>query len=104
MGKNVSVEYRWGEDDTKRLDRIIDELLLRNVDLLVASGGSPAALAAKAAIRETVSRRRWSMMPNLEEGCAYLQTPAWPGKCQYCSTSGADPIIANAAILTTGGW
>jgi putative ABC transport system substrate-binding protein len=49
-GKNVAVEYRWGEDDTKRLDGFIGDFQRRNVDLLVASGGSPAALAAKARV------------------------------------------------------
>ena len=49
-GKNVAVEYRWARDDTKRVDEFIDDFRRRNVDLLVASGGSPVALAAKARV------------------------------------------------------
>src|SRR6478609_6721266 len=46
-GKNVTVEYRWSQGDAKRIDEFIDNFQRRNVDLVVASGGSPAALAAK---------------------------------------------------------
>jgi putative ABC transport system substrate-binding protein len=46
-GKNVAVEYRWSEGDRKKLDELVGDFQRRNVDLLVASGGSPAALVAK---------------------------------------------------------
>jgi putative ABC transport system substrate-binding protein len=49
-GRNVAVEYRWSEGDRKKLDELIGDFQRRNVDLLVASGGSPAALAAKARV------------------------------------------------------
>lgn len=52
-GQNVTVEYRWGRSDAKRIDEFIHEFQRRNVDLFVASGGSPAALAAKARISTT---------------------------------------------------
>jgi putative ABC transport system substrate-binding protein len=49
-GKNVAVEYRWSEGDRKKLDGLVGHFQRRNVDLLVASGGSPAALVAKARV------------------------------------------------------
>ena len=50
-GRNVSIEYRWADDDVARLPRLADDLIQRNVNLILASGGS--ALAAIAAQRAT---------------------------------------------------
>jgi putative ABC transport system substrate-binding protein len=48
-GQNVAVEYRWAEGQYKRLDQLGAELVQRQVNVLVAAGGTPSALAAKAA-------------------------------------------------------
>jgi putative tryptophan/tyrosine transport system substrate-binding protein len=48
-GSNVVVEYRWAEDHNDRLRRMADELVARPVTVIVAAGGTPAALAAKEA-------------------------------------------------------
>jgi len=48
-GKNVSIDYRWGSND--RLPALATELVARRVDVIVATGGTPGALAAKAATR-----------------------------------------------------
>lgn len=48
-GRNVAIEYRWAEGDYDRLPALAAELLQRRVDLIVASGGENAALAAKTA-------------------------------------------------------
>jgi putative tryptophan/tyrosine transport system substrate-binding protein len=47
-GQNLTIEYRWADDDLDRLPSLVDELVRRKVAVIVASPG-PAALAAKAA-------------------------------------------------------
>ncbi len=48
-GQNVAIEYRWAEGSYDRLPALAAELVGRSVDLIVASGGPPAAQAAKRA-------------------------------------------------------
>jgi ABC-type uncharacterized transport system substrate-binding protein len=47
--QTVAVEYRWAENRIDRLADLVADLVHRNVDLLVASGGLSGAFAAKAA-------------------------------------------------------
>ena len=47
-GRNVTIEYRWADDQTDRLPKLAAELVNRPVDVLFA-GASGASLAAKAA-------------------------------------------------------
>src|SRR5262245_54453106 len=48
-GQNVTVEYRWAEGQNQRLATLGAELVQLQVKVLVAAGGTPTALAAKAA-------------------------------------------------------
>jgi len=50
-GRNVIIEYRWAEGDYKRLPGLAKELVALTPDLIVSSGGPPAALALKAATK-----------------------------------------------------
>jgi putative ABC transport system substrate-binding protein len=49
LGRNVEIEYRWAEGHYDRLPALAAELVGRPANVIVASGGEPSGLAAKAA-------------------------------------------------------
>jgi putative tryptophan/tyrosine transport system substrate-binding protein len=48
-GQNVTIDFRWAFGQYERLAGLATELVRRPVSVLVATGGEPAALAAKTA-------------------------------------------------------
>jgi len=48
-GQNVRIEYRWAHGQYDRLPALVAELLRRPVNVLITTGGTLSALAAKAA-------------------------------------------------------
>ena len=48
-GQNVAIEYRWAEGDYERLPALAADLVARKANVIVTTGGTPSALAAKSA-------------------------------------------------------
>ena len=48
-GQNFATEYRWAEGRYDRLPALAADLVGRKIDVIVATGGTPSALAAKSA-------------------------------------------------------
>jgi len=46
-GQNVAIEYRWADGDNSRLHALATDLVNRHVAVLVAGGGTPAAMTAR---------------------------------------------------------
>jgi len=50
-GRNVEIDYRWAERSNDELPHLALELVRRRVSVIVTTGGTPTALAAKAATK-----------------------------------------------------
>src|SRR5688572_17503893 len=51
-GRNATIDFRWAEGRFERLPELAAELVRRSVKVIVATGGTPTAIAAKAATAE----------------------------------------------------
>jgi putative ABC transport system substrate-binding protein len=55
VGQNLAIEYRWAEGHYDRLPSFAADFVGRKVDLILATGGNHAALAAKTRPRRSRS-------------------------------------------------
>jgi putative ABC transport system substrate-binding protein len=46
-GRNVAIEYRWANGEYDRLPELANDLVKRQVEIIVTGGGAPSALVAK---------------------------------------------------------
>jgi putative ABC transport system substrate-binding protein len=74
-GRNLAVEKRWAVGRVERFPALIDELVARNVDVIV-TGSTPAALAAKR-VTKTIPIVAWGIGDPVGTGLA--QSLARPG-------------------------
>jgi putative ABC transport system substrate-binding protein len=51
-GQDATIAYRWAEGDYERLPALANEIIGLNPSVMIAAGGEPSALAAKAASAE----------------------------------------------------
>jgi putative ABC transport system substrate-binding protein len=51
-GQDTTIAYRWAEGDYERLPALANEIVGLNPSVMIAAGGEPSALAAKAASAE----------------------------------------------------
>jgi putative ABC transport system substrate-binding protein len=47
-GRNLAIEFRWGQNDRDRMSELAVDLVQRKVDVIAAPGSAVGALAAKA--------------------------------------------------------
>jgi putative ABC transport system substrate-binding protein len=52
-GQNITIEYRWANNENDRLPELAADLVRRHAAVIVAAGGPPSAFAAKAATSTT---------------------------------------------------
>src|SRR4030095_14643396 len=74
-GKNITIEYRFAEQDTKRLPELAADLVRLKVDLIVVTGG-PSGLAAKNA---TTTIPIVTTTTGDPVGAGLVASLAWPG-------------------------
>jgi putative tryptophan/tyrosine transport system substrate-binding protein len=74
-GRNIIIEYRWGERSPERFPELAADLVRLRVDAIVAGGGDPGVRAAKK--RPARSPSSWRPVPTLS-GADTLQ--ASPGQ------------------------
>ena len=69
-GRNIAIEYRFAEGRYDRLPEMAAELVRQQVSLIVATGGTAPALAAKAATATLpIGQRDRCQLPPRRTGC-----------------------------------
>ena len=87
-GQTVTVEYRWAYGQYDRIPALAAELANQPMAVLVATGGEPAAMAAKAATSSTEGDNSWlSHKSHISDCRKSAQRHAGGGTCDRCAAS-----------------
>ena len=74
-GRNVAIDYQWAEGHYARLPSLAADLVSRKVDVIVAPGGAPTALAAKASCSDQDDHLRDGRRPGQARRGGLLSRP-----------------------------
>jgi len=85
-GQNLTVEYHWVQGEYDRLPRLMDDLVRRQVAVIVTPGGVPTHAAAVLATSVTTGPVTVSSKPNLSRSSLVRSETRMPASLIFVNT------------------
>jgi len=85
-GQNLTVEYHWVQGEYDRLPRLMDDLVRRQVAVIVTPGGVPTHAAAVLATSVTTGPVTVSSKPNLSRSSLVRSETRMPASVIFVNT------------------